>query len=449
MGNEKLSDQRFDFTRGALAPVAEEVTIDRLDVDGEIPPGLTGMLVRNGPNPLDGTFRGDDMLSWWVGSAMLHGLTFVDGSAVAYRNRWVRTLRWEHHRHPERGPTADTQNPNVNVVHHAERLLALGEGSMPFEMSAELATVGPFGADVLPGGMTAHPKIDPTTGELFYFRADWQEPHLRYGVLDSAGRSTHQQEIAVSSAAMMHDFAITETRSIMLDLNVGYDFSMLAAGAAIPLRWLDERPSRLGVMPRSGGEVTWYDIEPCFIQHVVNAFDDGHRVVLDAVRYSHFLRFDPVSGGYEPNPLGVLWRYEIDTRTGRVGERQLFDQAVEMPRIDERKTGRRHRRTYTVEQPTDTEMRGVLAIDVSSGEVERFEVPPGDQNSEPVFVPRNDGAAGDDGWLLACVYRAETNTSDVVILDTDDLAAGAVASVRLPVVIPAGFHGSWVPVAPR
>ncbi len=442
---QKSQRQTFDLNAGAMAPVEVEETLLDLHVDGELPVELAGTLLRNGPNPFGGAFVGDDMLAWWVGSAMVHGLTIEGGSARAYRNRWVRTERWAHHDDPSLGPTTDAQNPNVNVLEHGGRVLALGEGSMPFELSAELDTIGVFGTDRLPGGMTAHPKVDPITGELVYFRADWQQPYLRYGVLDRHGRSTVDCEIELESPAMMHDFAITATRSVFLDLNVGYDFSIMASGAVMPLRWSDERGSRLGVMGRSGGAVTWVEIEPCFIQHVVNAYDlDDRTVVLEAVRYPSFLRFSDELASFENNPLGVLWRYTIDVVAGTVVEQQLDDRFVELPRIDERQTGRRHGRVYAVVQPTDREMRGIVGYDLDRGEVDVFDLPEGDQNLEPVFVPRPGGSGVDDGWVLACVYRAATHTTDVVVLESGALAAGPVATIHLPVRVPAGFHGAWV-----
>lgn len=65
---------------------------------------------------------------------------------------------------------------------------------------------------------------------------------------------------------------------------------------------------------------------------------------------------------------------------------------------------------------------------------------------EPIFVPRKStgekGGQGrgveDDGWLLATVFRAESVTSDLVILDAADVAAGPIAQLHLPLHIPIG-----------
>ena len=447
-----MGSSPVDLNAGAIAPVADEVVCHDLGFEGEIPRELQGVLVRNGPNPFGGRFEGEGMLNWWVGPAMLHGVAFEDGKPLWYRNRWVRTGAWERHRDSSRTvePLRD-QNTNVNVLRHAGRNLALGEGGVPFSITAELETLGPENyGDRLPGGITAHPKLDPETGELRFFRANWQAPFLHYGVLDRQGRCTVSQEIELEEPAMMHDFAMTEYHSLLLDLNVGYDFELLKHGMPMPLRWFDEKQSRIGVVPRVGGPVRWFEIEPCFIQHVVNAYEVGEgetqTIVFDAVRYRDFLRFDAAAGDFAQNPLGTLWRVRLDLQTGLVTECEVDDRAIELPRIDDRRTGRRNRYLFAVEQPTDTEMRGLIRYDTEAGTSERHRIPVGDQNSEPIFVPRGGSAAEGEGWVLSCVYRAATDQTDVLILDATELSAAPVAIVHLPRRIPAGFHGAWLPL---
>ncbi|MDN7683832.1 carotenoid oxygenase family protein [Burkholderia cenocepacia] len=437
----------FDLNRGALAPVADEVDVVELRVTGAIPRELDGTLLRNGPNPPGGRFDGNDMLSWWPEAAMLHAIAFDDGRAAGYRNRWARTRRWAAVHAPGQAPQLPDTNPNVNVLQHAGELFALAEGGAPLAITAALDSFGaPTRHAGIDGGMTAHPKVDPVTGELILFRADWRAPWLRYGVIDATGVTRVDVEIELGAPSMMHDLAITETRSLLLDLNVGYDFSLLQRGHRMPLRWHDDRPARIGVLPRHGGDVRWFGVEPCFIQHVVNAYDcDASCIVLDAVRYPSFLRLDARTGRFADNPVGELWRYVIDTANGLIDEGPLADGGIELPRINESRTGRRYRYLYAVEQPNNAEMRGVMRFDHARGTTTHYAVPAGDQNGEPVFVPRPGGADEDDGWLLVMVYRAATDTSDVVILDARAIDAGPVATVHLPRRVPAGFHGAWVP----
>ncbi|KWI62196.1 carotenoid oxygenase [Burkholderia pseudomultivorans] len=437
----------FDLNRGAIAPVADEVDLVDLRVTGAIPPGLDGTLLRNGPNPPGGRFEGSDMLSWWPEAAMLHAIAFENGRAAGYRNRWARTRRWAAVHAPAQAPHLPDTNPNVSVLQHAGELLALSDGGAPFAITAALDSLGaPARHAGFDGAMAAHPKLDPSTGELIAFQADWRAPRLRYGVADAHGVQRVDLAIDLPAPSMMHDLAITETRSLVLDLNVGYDFSLLKQGHRMPLRWHDERDARIGVLPRHGGDVRWFGVEPCFILHVVNAYDcDAECIVLDAVRYPSFLRLDARTGRFADNPVGELWRYVIDTANGLVDEGPLADGGIELPRINERRTGRRYRYLYAAEQPNGAEMRGVMRFDHANGTTTRYAVPPGDQNGEPVFVPRPGGIDEDDGWLLVMVYRAATDTSDVVILDARAIDAGPLATVHLPRRVPAGFHGAWVP----
>ena len=66
---------------------------------------------------------------------------------------------------------------------------------------------------------------------------------------------------------------------------------------------------------------------------------------------------------------------------------------------------------------------------------------------EPVFGPRSVDAAEDDGWVMAYLYDAEADRSDVVILNAQDFAGDPVATIHLPSRVPYGFHGNWVPDA--
>lgn len=427
----------FDLNAGALAPVADQVSLDgaAIAVEGTIPSDLNGVLVRNGPNPRSGRFDGETMLDWWVGPGMLHGLAIADGQVRWFRNRW-------------HSPQAEAGTRNVNVVGLGQGMLALGEGEVPIEVSRQLEPLGPttFGG-ALPNGMNAHPKFDPKSGLLRFFRADWQPPFLQVGAIDDNWHLYDLREVPVDRPVMMHDFAITERFDVVLHLNVVLDPQLLSAGARLPLRWDPELATSIGTVPRDGSPTKWFEIEPCFIQHVVNAYEDSERpdvVVLDAVRYGEFLKFDEQSQQHLPNPLGVLWRYELDTTTGAVVETQLDDRHIELPRIDERTTGSAHRFVYAVEQPSDREMRGLRRYDLTAGTSTTFDLDYGDQNSEPVFVAS--GPSEDAGWLVSCVYRAASDTTDVVILRAAAIDEPPVATLRLPRRIPAGFHGAWIPL---
>ena len=167
-------------------------------------PELNGVLVRNGPNPLTGVYGGNDVLDWWPEAAMVHAVTFRDGRAVGYRNRWLRTRRWAEVHEPTRANALIDTNPNVNVVAHAGESWRWPKAAR-LVIDRELRTHGAATRHPsFAAGVTAHPKIDPVTGELMTFRSHWSEPSVRYGVCAAEGGEIHAQDIDVPQPAMMH-----------------------------------------------------------------------------------------------------------------------------------------------------------------------------------------------------------------------------------------------------
>lgn len=418
---------------GNHAPVVDELSALDLPITGALPPQLCGRLLRNGPNPIN-----PDPASYhhFLGDGMVHAVELRDGRAVSYRNRWVRTDA----ACAQLGETPPADQPadplpgispaNTHVVSHAGRILALVEVGLPTELDPTLATCGRFDFNGrLRSAMTAHPKIDPVTGELVFFGyGPFGPPFLRYHVADASGALIRTEEIDIARPTMMHDFAITGRYAVFLDLPVVLDMSLFGAGN-LPFRWDPEAGAWVGVMPRAGGAVRWFEIEPCYVFHTLNAYDDGDSVVLDVVRY-------PSMFGPEPEP-STLDRWTIDLVTGRIREQRLDDRAQEMPRVDDRVVGAPHRYGYTVRNCT------LIKHDLHRGTGEPAALEPGQCASEPVFVPGGDGE--DDGWVLSVVYDATRDGSDLVVLDASDFTAAPVARVQLPQRVPDGFHGSWLP----
>lgn len=90
-------------------------------------------------------------------------------------------------------------------------------------------------------------------------------------------------------------------------------------------------------------------------------------------------------------------------------------------------------------------LQAILKIDLDSGERQLWSAAPRGFTGEPIFVPRPNSQTEDDGWLLALVYDAAHDRSDVVILDAQDLHKGAIARLHLQHHIPYGLHGSFTP----
>ena len=128
---------------------------------------------------------------------------------------------------------------NTNVLGHAGRILSLTEGAMPYELSRELDTLRrtDFGGP-LPSGLTAHPKIDPVTGELHAFSYWFAEPYLIYHLIDASGQLVRSEPITLPRSVMMHDFAITRSRVVFFDLPVVFDLEPCSRSrsAGTPIR---------------------------------------------------------------------------------------------------------------------------------------------------------------------------------------------------------------------
>lgn len=447
------------YLQGNYAPVLEEREAHDLPVEGAIPPELNGIYLRNGSNP---QYNPLGPYHWFDGDGMIHAVELRGGKA-SYRNRWVETkgllaerkagralfggLLWipdaeEMH---ELGPF---KNPaNTNVVRHAGKLLALYELGLPYQITPQLDTVGEYDFDgKLQTPMTAHPKVDGTTGEMLFFGYSPLPPYLTFHQVSPDGRLVTSVPIDVPAPVMMHDFAITDEHVVFFDCPVVVDVESAFSGGPM-LRWQPERGTRLGVMPRAGDErpVQWFDVDPCFLVHTMNAFVDGDCVVVDVARFERMWLASDVSE--EEGTSQYLHRYRLNLATGKATDSQLDDMSADFPRIDDRLSGRPHRFGYMVGEWFEG-LRGaeapLLKYDLVSGERETCSLGPRVAAGEAVFVPHPQAKAEDEGWLLSLTHDHATNQSELVIVDARDFRAGPIARVKLPQRVPFGFHGSWL-----
>src|SRR5215207_2051718 len=431
------------FQRDNYAPVTNELTEFDLPVEGAIPAELDGWYLRNGPNPRQATGH------WFTGDGMIHGVRLEGGRAAWYRNRWVRTDSFQedcplYNADGTRNLRAGTAN--THLVNHAGKTLALVESSLPYEITNDLETVGAydFGGKLV-DSMTAHPKICPTTGEMHFFGyGNIFQPHVTYHRADATGELTVNRPLDVKALTMMHDFALTAEHVVFMDLPIVFNMDVALKGDGdMPYRWDDNYGARLGVMRRDDpfGPVRWFEIDPCYVFHVANAYDHsssaGNSIVLHAVRYPELWRD---SGGFDAD--GNLWSWTIDLQTGKVTERQLDDRAVEFPRIDDRLAT----------------LPARYAVSVGDGRLVRYDLSTGDAvehgfgsaespggPGEAVFVPSSSGPPDESsGWYIGYVYDAARDGSDLVVIDASDFAGEPVARTKLPQRVPHGFHGNWI-----
>lgn len=435
------------FLTGVHTPMEQELTIENLPVTGSIPAALRGRYLRIGPNPRDadpGNYH------WFTGNGMIHGLRIEDGRALWYRNRWVRSTaitsalgeEWTPGpRHPM------TDNVNTNVVGFAGRTLGLVEaGSTPVELDDMLETARYTDFEgTLGGSFTAHPHVDPLTGEMHGVCYDMMKPDaIRYVVVTPEGRARRNVEIPVEHGPMIHDSAITERFAIILDLPVTFSTETAMEGHPFPYRWNPDHQARVGLLPREGGadDIIWVPVDPCYVFHVVNAYDDADgRVILDVVVHDRMFSKTRVGPDSE---RGGLERWIIDP-TARTAEHVMIDPTPqEFPRPDERRFGLPYRYAYTMALTGPFLGACLFKHDMETGERLVHDFGPGRHPGEFVFVPAHEAAAEDEGWLIGLVIDAAADTTDLVILDARNFQGVPQAVIALPHRVPPGFHGNWV-----
>lgn len=484
------------FLSGNYAPVEERPVSSDLPVQGTLPACLDGEFVRNGPNPY---FKPTGGYHLFDGDGMLHGVR-IKGGRATYVNRYVRTnkLRQEvEYGRPLFGKLGDMTGyvgvlrllvgglrkqlgvldtsqgagtGNTALVYHGKQLLALHEGDKPYAVrvleDGEMETLGrlDYGGR-LDHSFTAHPKVDPVTGEMFTFGYNVEaNPHVVYHVVSAGGELGPPVPITLPDPVMMHDFAVTERHAVFMDLPLVFRAAEMAKGG-FPFRWAGEKPARFGVLPRyaaTEAALKWFELPTGFVFHTANAFEEGDEVALFACRYD---KIDLNAGrpGLKETDVeeqrSYLYEFRFNMATGAATQKQLGDIYVDFPRINEAFLGRKQRYVYcsvfsgmrivgVAKYDITLEPQLGLPLGATGGTLAAyFPHGPGRFGSEPVFVPRSSdpqSAPEDDGLLLNFVFDEASNTSDMVVVDARTMSPDPVAVARLPDRIPYGFHGIFV-----
>jgi carotenoid cleavage dioxygenase-like enzyme len=435
-----------------------------IQVVGRIPDALAGAYYRNGPNP---QFDPPNPFFGFFGDGMIHAFFLEpnrDGGRARYRNRWVRTPRWLAENKAGRplfgfaGAPSDPSVANIppgtantNIIYHGGKLMALHEQSEPFEFDPAGLERGAF---LNTGGKcTAHPKIDPETGELVWF-AYFAGPErfsnmIDYGVTDKTGKITRRDRFAAPYASMMHDFMVT--RNYVLFPVVPLTGDLQRAMKGLPgIAWEAGKAVFIGVMKRNANvdSIRWFEIEPSFLLHTMNAWEDGEKIHCELTEFPKAPFFPNADGSPGQLTEGRLTRWTINLadQTNRAKRAQLDDLNSELPRYDERFAGLPYRHGWYIANISGDPLshNAIAHIDLKTGKrIERI-LDRGDVVGEPLFVPRAASAPEGDGYIIVLVYRAATNTSELLILNAQDIAGEPVTVLKLPRHVPGGFHGNFV-----
>lgn len=434
--------------RGNWAPVHNERTDTSLRVEGAIPPQLEGVFVRTGPNPASGSSD-----HWFFGDGMVHGVRLAGGKAEWYRNRQIQTLEVTDPLDDPMSGMGDLARGkgNTHVVPHNGKILTLEEAHWPWAIDNELNTIGVenFGGD-LPCSMTAHPKVCPVTGELMAFSyMGFEQPYLTYVRISADGKVQQVEGIEIPNMVMMHDFNVTTNHTIFMDLPVVFDLGLLESG--FPFSFQPDAGARLGVMPRAGtnADMKWFDIDPCYVFHPVNAYDDedNNSVVLHVSRQPGAF----MGSSDEYGHVARLWKWTIDMTSGKVTEEEVDGRPGDFGRVADTAIGRKAQFGYLMamagEGNSEEPVYGsaLWKYDLGTGGCWEHHLGDGVRGGEPVFAAAGPNAAEDEGWVMTIVHDENSGASKLIVLDAQNFSAPPVATVHLPQRVPYGAHGSWIP----
>jgi carotenoid cleavage dioxygenase-like enzyme len=414
--------------------VFAELDAEDLPVEGEIPRELRGVFLRNGPSPIFEPTAGQSPVN---APGMIHAV-YLDNGAAHYRNRWVQTKELLAEWQAGKQLRAASYPANAHVVIHAGHLLALGECGLPYRLDRELHTLGPedFGG-ALPGGFSSHPKVDPETGEMIAVASNAAESRLDYLVLSSAGVLTKLISFDSPWPAKVHDIAVTRNYVVVFVCPYVLEWPQP--------RWRPGMGTAVALIPRRGTEhgIRWFEGQPFFHLHVMNAFEAEQYIELQLPWY-------PSWGVPEPG-RAELHRLRINLENRTVLDERLDNCHCEFPRINDRFAMRENRYGYAAfrnSRPGERQEPGAFEAlaryDFYTASRTVHTLCTGEFASEPVFVPARGATKEDEGYILVFVYSAAQNRSALHIYAARDLNGHALARILLPCRVPAGSHGSWV-----
>jgi len=453
------------LTKG-FAPIRIECELEDLAVEGQVPECIDGTFYRIGPNP---QFDPRGIYNPLAGDGMVHAFR-IRGGRVSYRNRWIRTKQWKLENEAGRALFATSGNPadadpgvagmrsdgvaNTNLIWHGGRLLALEEGHGPIEIDPNsLATIGAWSFNGrLPRNMTAHPKIDPDSGEMVFFA---NFPSGRFNgevavyVASPAGELIRSATISGPIPSLIHDFAITRDFVVVWFCPVTVSIKRAMAGGP-PIAWEPDRGTQIGVMRRGAEQdVRWFSASERMAWHAMNAFNNGSRIAVDVCEQDAAVFPYPDGSPTDPRlATQRLARWTLDwDRPGKFAVERLCEERCEYPRIDERRTGATYRYGYVacIGGPGSDDLfhRGIGRFDYETRVMLTYAAGPTFAVAEPVFVAKSAGASEEDGYLLTNIYDEARDASHLAIFDAQEIERGPIARAHLNHRVPVGFHGLW------
>ncbi len=472
--------QTPEFSGALYSPSRVEAEVLDLEVEGTLPASILGVFYQVAPDPQYPPMLGSDM--FFNGDGMVSGFYFADGK-VSLRRRYVQTDRLLAQRREGRSlngvyrntytndPLAAKNNTtaNTSVIPHNGRLLALKEDALPWALDLQtLETLDEwdFAGQIKSATFTAHPKIDPVTGNLLAFSYEAKgdgTPDMAYFELSPDGKLLKEIWFQAPYAAMVHDFAVTEHYVVFPLIPLTVDVERMKKGGP-HFQWQPDLPQLFAVLPRNGNAqaIRWFKgPKDSFQGHTLNAFDQDGKVYVDMpVTGGNVFYFFPQADGAVPAPEDLpsslmRWTFDLNDARDDVEPQPLTDYMCEFPRCDERYLGRPYEHGFVLafdptlpynpaNGPMPFQFFNQLAhLNLKTGSTDAWF--PGDNScfQEPIFIPRSSDAEEADGYVVALLNVLDQARSELVILDSRDMASGPIARVKVPLRMRMSLHGCW------
>lgn len=471
-GDTDKDARRRDHRLG-FADQTEEVRVDAVPVSGAVPEWLHGGLVRVTPAQMD--FAKRSVSHWFDGMAMLNRFGFDGSGSVSYASKFLDTdarrralatggasiagfatdpCRTLFQRVQSVFSPVSTDNTNVNLSKLGDEHIAMTETPLAVVFDpATLATLrADHGAEPFGQNTTAHPHLDGETGEFINFSAHFgpKSEYKLYARRDaSSGRVVGS--LPVKEPAYMHSFALTPRYALLLENPLVVNPLKLALGGRAFIhnyKWKPELGVKIHAFDRTTGALarTWV-ADPFFVFHTINAFEDGDDVVVDLCAHAdasiiELLELDRLRAGADHSDLAARpVRLTLRASSGRAESRELADVDLELPRINYRRfNGKPYRYAYGGSASGAAFLKRLVKIDVTDGSYVVWDEPQA-WAGEPVFVPRPDAGAEDDGVVLSVVLDVAAGRSFLLVLDAASFTE--IARAEAPHHIPFGFHGQF------
>ena len=458
---------------GWQTATAAKLETANLAVEGTLPAGLRGTFYRNGPAQHE--IGGRRYHHMFDGDGMVQAFRFTD-QGVSHLGRYVETLKYKQETAAGRAlmrtfgtavpgappPTSPAvlNTANINILMHADRLLALWEAGDAYALDAvTLDTLGPYmwSPETVGVPFSAHPKVEPD-GRLWNFgAAPWLGALVIYRISPS-GKLEDVGHLKIDHLGMVHDFIITARHLVFVLPPLVLDMARMDAGQTYldSHVWRPDLPTRVLVVDKADlRSVRWAEMPRQWLFHYGNAWEDnGGTLHFDYCRYpdasimSETLRYI-MRGEWHGHRGAATAHVTLAAETGRVQE-TISPELAEFPQVDPRVVGQRHRQLYTLFALPRSDARhphfnAVARRDLDNGQLDVYSYAASILAEEHIVVPRPGSSREGDGWVIGTGLDFDRQVTQVAVFDAMHLSDGPLAVARLPYPLPIGFHGSFAP----